>query len=191
MQLEEARRIIEGTLPTKRYVHTLGVVETARHLAELYGEPIDQVVLAAMLHDYAKYRDSGEMKKIAIELGKRELLDYDDELLHAPIGAELVKRELHVADPVVLRAIANHTTGEPGMSRIDQIIFVADAIEPNRTYPGVEQLREVANKDLTHAVVRTLAHTIRYLIGKEERIFPLTIETYNDFIFQLRKGTVI
>ncbi|WP_294750268.1 HD domain-containing protein [uncultured Exiguobacterium sp.] len=82
MRLEEARQIIENTLPERRYVHTLGVVETARHLALKYGVNEEEAALAAMLHDYAKYRDTNEMRSIAVELNQRVLLDYDEELLH-------------------------------------------------------------------------------------------------------------
>lgn len=191
MRLEEARRIIEETLPTKRYIHTLGVVETAIQLARRYGVQEEKVALAAMLHDYAKYRNVSEMQTIAVELGLNHLLEYEDELLHAPVGAELVKRELGVEDVEIYQAIANHTTGAPGMPLLDQIIFVADAIEPNRQYPGVDQLREIAQEDITQAVIATLGQTITFLCKKQTVIFPLTIETYNAFITEKRKGTVL
>lgn len=191
MLLEEADDIIKKTLPHKRYVHTLGVVETARQLARRNGVDEETAAFAAMLHDYAKYRDTEEMRTLARELGQLELLDYDDELLHAPIGAELVKRELGVKDTVIYQAIANHTTGAPDMPLLDQVIFVADAIEPNRTYPGVETLREIADADLTDAVIATLAHTIQFLCNKQTVIFPLTIKTYNAFVTAKRKGTVL
>ncbi len=191
MRLEEARQIIENTLPERRYVHTLGVVETARHLALKYGVDQEEATLAAMLHDYAKYRDTNEMRSIAVELNQRTLLDYDDELLHAPVGAELVRRELGLDSDVIYQAIANHTTGAPGMPLLDQIIFVADAIEPNRSYSGVEALREVAEQDLTDAVIATLSQTIHFLCTKQAIIFPRTIETYNAFVAAKRKGTVL
>lgn len=191
MRLEEAKRIIKETLPEKRYIHTLGVVETAIQLARQYGVQEDQAALAAMLHDYAKYRNVSEMQDVAVELGLGELLNYDEELLHAPVGAELVKRELGVEDADIYQAIANHTTGAPNMPLLDQVIFVADAIEPNRHYPGVEQLRQIAQQDLTQAVIATLVQTISFLCKKQTVIFPLTIETYNAFITEKRKGTVL
>ncbi|AFS69885.1 MULTISPECIES: bis(5'-nucleosyl)-tetraphosphatase (symmetrical) YqeK [Exiguobacterium] len=191
MRLEEAKQIIEQTLPEKRYIHTLGVVETAIQLAQQNGVSKEQAALAAMLHDYAKYRNVSYMRTIAVELGLDDLLMYDDELLHAPIGAELVKRELGIEDASIYQAIANHTTGAPNMPLLDQVIFVADAIEPNRNYPGVEQLRQIAQKDLTQAVIATLVQTIEFLCKKQTVIFPLTIETYNAFVAEKRKGTVL
>jgi len=77
------------------------------------------------------------------------------------------------------------------MPLLDQIIFVADAIEPNRSYPGVEALREVAEQDLTNAVIATLSQTIHFLCKKQAIIFPRTIETYNAFVAAKRKGTVL
>ncbi|WP_215145070.1 bis(5'-nucleosyl)-tetraphosphatase (symmetrical) YqeK [Exiguobacterium qingdaonense] len=182
MTFEEAHVLIKQTLPEKRYIHTLGVVETAERLAIQYGEDVEQARLAAMLHDYAKYFDIEEMRQVVIEEGlDLNLLQYGDELLHAPVGAVLLARQYDL-DQAVLSAIRNHTTGEPGMSRLDQILFVADAIEPNRNYPGVELLRAEAAHSLEAAVVATLKQTIEFLLKKSVRIFPLTIETYNDFV---------
>ncbi len=73
------------------------------------------------------------------------------------------------------------------MPLLDQIIFVADAIEPNRRYRGVDQLRQIAQEDLTQAVIATLGQTITFLCKKQTVIFPLTIETYNAFITEKRK----
>lgn len=182
MTFEEAKALIEQTLPEKRLIHTLGVVETAERLAKQYGENVEQARLAAMLHDYAKYFDAEEMRQVVREEGlDPNLLTYGDELLHAPVGAVLLARQYDL-EPDVLSAIRNHTTGEPGMSRLDQILFVADAIEPNRQYPGVERLRLEAEHSLEAAVVATLRQTIQFLLNKSVRIFPLTIETYNDFV---------
>ncbi|WP_214882738.1 MULTISPECIES: bis(5'-nucleosyl)-tetraphosphatase (symmetrical) YqeK [unclassified Exiguobacterium] len=182
MTFEEAHELIKQTLPEKRYIHTLGVVETAERLANQYGENIEQARLAAMLHDYAKYFDTEKMRQVVIDEGlDPNLLQYGDELLHAPVGAVLLARQYDL-DPHVLSAIRNHTTGEPGMSRLDQILFVADAIEPNRNYPGVDRLRTEAEQALEAAVVATLRQTIEFLLKKSVRIFPLTIDTYNDFV---------
>ncbi|TCI37696.1 HD domain-containing protein [Exiguobacterium sp. SH3S2] len=182
MTYEQAQALIERTLPEKRYIHTLGVVETAERLARTYGEDVDQARLAAMLHDYAKYHDRDEMRQIVLDEHLDPLLlEFDDELLHAPVGAVLLDRAYDL-DAEVISAIKNHTTGEPGMSRLDQILFVADAIEPNRRYPGVDVLRDLADVSLEAAVVATLRHTINYLLKKSVRIFPQTITTYNYYL---------
>lgn len=182
MTYEQARTLIEQTLPEKRFIHTLGVVETAEHLAKTYGVNVEQARLAAMLHDYAKYMDRDEMRQVVLdEQLDLALLEFDDELLHAPVGAVLLDRAYDL-DAAVVSAIKNHTTGSPGMSRLDQVIFVSDAIEPNRRYPGVEALRDVAEQSLELAVVATLRQSIQHLLNKSVRIFPLTIATYNDFV---------
>jgi len=182
MTFEEAYALIERTLATKRFIHTLGVVETAERLAVRYDVDVEKGRLAAMLHDYAKYVDRDVMRQLVLDEQLDEtLLAFDDELLHAPVGAVLLQRDYSL-DEDVLSAIRNHTTGAPGMSRLDQVVFVADAIEPNRSYPGVETLRAVANESLDAAVVATLRHTMTYLLNKAVRIFPLTVATYNDFV---------
>lgn len=182
MNYEQAYALIRETLPEKRFRHTLGVVETAERLALKYGEDVERARLAAMLHDYAKYRDAEEMRDVVRSRGlEADLLEYDDELLHAPVGAVLLAEQFEL-EPEVVSAIRNHTTGEPGMNHLDQILFVADAIEPNRRYPGVERLREEAEQSLEGAVTAVLRHTIGYLLQTSVRIYPKTVETYNDFL---------
>ncbi len=165
--------MIERTLPTKRFIHTLGVVETAERLAIRYDVDVEKARLAAMLHDYAKYVDRDVMRQLVLDEQLDEtLLAFDDELLHAPVGAVLLQRDYSL-DEDVLSAIRNHTTGAPGMSRLDQVVFVADAIEPNRSYPGVETLRA---SQTSHSMRcrRDARHTMTYLLNKAVQIFPLT-----------------
>ena len=71
--------------------------------------------------------------------------------IHGKIAAEVMKRDWGIKDEDVINAVKNHTTGRQGMSLLEKIIFVADAIEPSRDYPGVDKLRELAFKDLDSA----------------------------------------
>ena len=59
-----------------------------------------------------------------------------------------------------------HTTGRAAMTLLEKIVFLADYIEPNRTQPGVEKIRELATIDLNIAVAQTLANTVAYLKSK-------------------------
>jgi HD superfamily phosphohydrolase YqeK len=68
------------------------------------------------------------------------------------------------------------------MSDLDKVVYVADYIEPNRNFPGVERAREIAHVSLNQAVAYETAHTVEHLAHKGLPIFPQTIETYNAYV---------
>ncbi|KAA9026377.1 bis(5'-nucleosyl)-tetraphosphatase (symmetrical) YqeK [Niallia endozanthoxylica] len=183
MKREEALEIVKKQLTEHRYQHTLGVMETAVTLARKYGADEKRAELAAIFHDYAKFRDKTEMKSIIIEQKMdKELLEYNGELWHAPVGAFLTEKEAGITDSEVLDAIRYHTSGRPNMTILEKIIYLADYIEPGRHFPGVEEVREMANHDLNQALIQAVKNTIVFLLKKNQRIFPLTFLTYNDLV---------
>ena len=64
MKRNEALQLVKAQITEKRYVHTLGVAETAVELAERFGADVKKAELAAIFHDYAKFRPKEEMKQI-------------------------------------------------------------------------------------------------------------------------------
>jgi predicted HD superfamily hydrolase involved in NAD metabolism len=183
MERAKALEIVKEQLTDHRYQHTLGVVETAVKLAKKYGANEKQAELAAIFHDYAKFRPKEEMKQIIIqEKMPEELLFYNSELWHAPVGAYLVENEVGINDHEVLEAIRYHTSGRPQMSLLEKIIYVADYIEPGRQFPGVDEVRQVANENLDEALLLSIQNSIIFLVKKKRAVFPLTLETYNYFI---------
>nr|WP_308410492.1 bis(5'-nucleosyl)-tetraphosphatase (symmetrical) YqeK [Bacillus sp. Marseille-P3661] len=173
----------------KRYNHTLGVMETAVNLAEKYGADLKKAELAAIFHDYAKFRPKDEMRMIILEQAMpKELVEYHSELWHAPVGAFLVQKEIGIEDDDILQAIRFHTTGNKNMSLLDKIVFLADYIEPGRNFPGVDEARELAFKDLDAAVVLALKNTIKFLLDKNQLVYPDTLTTYNALCKKLKGG---
>lgn len=153
----------------KRVRHTLGVRQTAVELADLYGARMQAAGVAAMLHDVAKPLPLEQMQALArqysLEL-PQEILS-DDNLLHGPVAAAIAEHALGVTDGEVLSAIACHTTGKPGMSALDKILFIADAIEPNRAdYPGLEEMRRLAPRSLDDAVLLSMRRTKEYVLSR-------------------------
>ncbi|MEC0664643.1 bis(5'-nucleosyl)-tetraphosphatase (symmetrical) YqeK [Priestia flexa] len=183
MNQSEALAVVREQLTERRYIHTLGVMETAVKLAERYDVDIKKAELAAIFHDYAKFRPKEEMKAIIInESMSVHLLEANTELWHAPVGAFLVEKEVGLTDEDILNAIRYHTSGRPGMSSLEKVIYVADYIEPGRNFPGVEEVRELAEQDLDKALLQALKNTISFLISKNQRVFPDTLYTYNELV---------
>ncbi len=179
----EALRIIKEKLPEKRYLHTLGVVETAVKLADHYQEDKEKAELAAILHDYAKFFPVKEMKKIMIEQQMDpRLLEFNPELWHAPVAAYIAESEFGIIDKNVLHAIQFHTSGRANMSLLEKIVYIADYIEPGRNFPGVEEVRLAAMENIDRAMVLALRNTMNFLTEKQQPIFPDTLAAYNSII---------
>jgi predicted HD superfamily hydrolase involved in NAD metabolism len=183
MNRETALSIVKEQLTEHRYLHTIGVMETAIKLAEKYGADSKKAELAAIFHDYAKFRPKEEMRGIIIKEGMpAELLDYNSELWHAPVGAFLAEREAGIRDKEVLDAIRYHTSGRPGMSLLEKIIYLADYIEPGRHFPGVDEVRDLAEAHLDKALIKSVQNTIMFLMKKGQPVFPASFQTYNDLV---------
>ncbi|MBS4191372.1 bis(5'-nucleosyl)-tetraphosphatase (symmetrical) YqeK [Bacillus sp. FJAT-49705] len=183
MDRNDALRLVKEQLTDHRYNHTLGVMETAIILANQYGAKEKKAELAAIFHDYAKFRPKEEMKNIILEQGMpSELLQFNSELWHAPVGAFLVQKEAGLDDEEILDAIRYHTSGRVNMTLLDKVIYLADYIEPGRHFPGVEEVRDLAKVNLNQALIKAMQNTIQFLMKKGQPVFPATFYTYNNLV---------
>lgn len=138
-------------------------METAIFLAEKYNENAKSAETAAILHDIAKYADEDWMRQIVIQNGlDHRLIGWGSEILHGPVGAWIAENEFNIINEDILNAIRFHTTGRAGMTKLEKIIYIADMIEPNRKFPGVEELRILANKDIDEALKACICHSIAF-----------------------------
>ncbi|GIN38574.1 bis(5'-nucleosyl)-tetraphosphatase (symmetrical) YqeK [Heyndrickxia oleronia] len=185
MERNKALEIVAKQLTEKRYTHTLGVMETAIDLAKLYKADEKKAELAAIFHDYAKFRPLEEMKKIIIEQKFDPfLLQYNPELWHAPVGAYLIQEEVGIKDVEIINAVRYHTSGRMNMTLLEKIIYLADYIEPGRQFPGVEEARKLAKKDLDEALIYSVKNTIIFLMNKNQAVYPDTFTFYNDLVMK-------
>lgn len=182
MNQDDMLAIVRKQLTHQRYVHTLGVLQSAIELAEAYGVDTKQAETAAIFHDYAKFRDLDEMKSIIENEVSipNDLLHNHHELWHAFVGAYLVEKEVGIKDEAVLDAIRYHTTGRAEMTVLDKVVFLADYIEPGRRFRGVDEVRLLAQTSLNQAVCVALQNTIQFLQSKNVPVYHLTLEAYND-----------
>jgi predicted HD superfamily hydrolase involved in NAD metabolism len=186
MEREQALQLVKEQLTEHRYQHTIGVMETAITLAKQYGADEKKAELAAIFHDYAKFRPKDEMKEIISSKGyPLDLLEYNAELWHAPAGAYLVEKEAGITDQEILDAIRYHTSGRVGMTLLEKVIYLADYIEPGRHFPGVDEVRELAKLNLNRALVKSVQNTILFLLKKNQKVYPDTFYIYNDLVNKL------
>lgn len=176
-------------LTPRRLVHSLGVEKMAIDLAQKYGENPEKAAIAGLLHDYAKYDADDQMLAYAkeFEIPLCPAYEAQPNLLHGPVGAKLVERELGICDAQVLAAIAHHTTGARGMSRLEEIIYLSDLLEENRKFEGVERLRAALDSGLERAMERALAHELAYLQASGGEVHPDTAAAYQWVIEKRRE----
>ena len=177
-------KAMEETLSGKRFQHTLGVAYTAAAMAMKYDVDVKKALIAGLLHDCAKCMSDEKLLKLS-EKENIEVTDVERRnpyLLHAKVGAMLASKEYDIDDEEILDAITFHTTGRPGMTDLDKIVFVADYIEPGRDKaPNLAKVRKLAFEDLDGAVRRILKDTLKYLEGEkgsDSEIDPMTAKTY-------------
>ncbi|HHW18239.1 MAG TPA: HD domain-containing protein [Firmicutes bacterium] len=174
----------EKMVSPQRFCHSVNVAEAAFSIARKVGVDPDRAYLAGILHDIARDFSPGELILAAREEGI--ILRKEERacpiLLHGKVAARIVQARLGIKDEGVLLAIASHATGRPGWTRLEQVIYVADKVEPGRDYPGVEYLREALDRgDFEGALVESLRATITYVAREEKGLVdPQTVVVFNE-----------
>ena len=183
--IKKIRKKMEKTLDAKRFEHTLGVAYTAASLAMRYDEDMNRALTAGLLHDCAKCISNE--KKIAIcekhNIPINEVERENPFLLHAKVGSYMAMKQFNIHDQDIINAILNHTTGRPGMSPLEKIVYIADYIEPGRKQaPNLQLIRKMAFENIDQALVKILGDTLQYLESTGTPIDAMTQKTYDFYI---------
>lgn len=177
-------------LDNKRYQHTMGVMYTSAALAMAHGQDMDRARLAGLLHDCAKCIPNKKKAKIC-KKHRIPVTSYEKAnpfLLHAKLGAYYARKKYGVEDEEILSAIRCHTTGKPNMTPLEQIVYIADYIEPMRDVaPNLEEIRRLAFQDLDRCIYKILKDTLDYLKSSPEKIDIATEQTYQYYKRIVRK----
>lgn len=176
MTEQKARRLAKKRLSAKRYQHTLNVRRMAVKLAKRWGADPEKAALAALLHDTAKELPREEMLQILNDnaIMAENAQNRPSPVWHGICAAILAQTQWGVEDEEVLSAIRCHTTGKPGMSLLDEIVFLADMTSAERDYPEVDYLRKLEKKDIHRAMREALEMNLHWL---EESGKPVDEET--------------
>ena len=189
LSLEALRRHFSH-LPQGLLDHLERVSQLAGQLAARWDVDPERGALAGFLHDVARAEDPAWLLARARELGLvvHPVEEAVPVLLHGPLAAALVEQELGLKDQEMLAAITWHSTGRGGMSRLEQVVFLADKLDPEKEgyYPGMEGLPALAEQDLDRAVLRYIQWQIRHLLEQDGMIHPASIEAHNDLTQRLR-----
>ncbi len=176
-ELSWLREAVLPMLNPKRVPHVLGCEETARSLALRWDLDPEAAAEAGILHDMTKRWSVEEQlaycERMQINLAEDER--ENPQLLHARTGA-VAARELFGAPEEICEAIRWHTTGKPIMSSFEKIIYLADMIEPTRSFPGVDDLRKLALEDLNLAMCLALEQSVESIRQRGMPVFKDTLD---------------
>lgn len=165
---EELEKFMKENLKPSRYTHSLGVEAMASRLAALHGADTEKAAFAGRYHDIAKCFTPEVMNEYVRKFGLDDMYIDNNPLAHSKVAAEILRTEFGVEDEEVLNAVRSHTTGRDGMSLLEEIVYVADAIEDNRNYEGLKELQKQAENDLDGACLFIMDWTLESL-GKKGR----------------------
>ena len=170
----------KSNMTEDRFEHCIGVSKTAKKLAELNQYDEDKAALAGFIHDYAKQVSVEEYREVIKTKGfDQDLLSWNRSIWHGIVGTYFIQRDLKITDTEILTAVRRHTTADVEMTTLDKIVFMADYIEPGRSFPGVEEARKITYANIDKGVGYQLAHTLEFLIEKRNKIYPRTLDAYN------------
>ena len=181
----DIRKMLRGKLDEYRFIHSLGVADSARELAKIYGADEEKAYLAGLLHDVAKNMPKDKqlqmMEKGGIILNPAE--KNNPALWHAMAGECYLRLHMGITDPEILGSVRYHTTGKAGMSLMEKIIYIADYISAERNYPDVDVMRDLS---LNHSLEKASLYSLIYTFNKQTKlqgiIHPDSVEYYNELI---------
>ncbi len=181
---DEFISIIKRRLSESRFVHSMNVAKAAADLAKKYGADEEKAYKAGILHDIMKeesldiqYEYISRNNEIMTVLERSK-----SQVVHQMSGAAYCRIELGIGDEEILSAIRYHTTGKRDMTLLQKIVYTADFISAERSYPDVEIMREKAHNSLEEAMLYSLKYTINDLASKAMLIHPDTLECYNSIL---------
>ncbi len=179
---------LKSMVDEKRYIHSIGVRDTAVLLARQYGIEEEKARVAGVLHDCAKNIPKEEgierCEKAGIQL--KPICYIEKGLVHSYLGAYIAETEFGITDKSILDAIYYHTTGHENMPLLTKIIYLSDMIEPGRNVPNVEELRRIAMNDIDEALILSINSTICHVLSKGSILDCDTVCARNFLVQQKR-----
>ena len=184
---QEIENWLKDNIVEERYIHSLGVMDAAVELAQMFHLDVEKARLAGLLHDAAKCFPNEKLLEIIKEhipeVQECELLNY--KTLHAPVSAYIARTKFNVTDKDILDAIRWHTLGRCAMTDFEKIIFLADKIESRtRDLSFRNECMELLKEDrgLDKALFKCFEATIKSLVDRRLAICHITIDVYNELL---------
>jgi predicted HD superfamily hydrolase involved in NAD metabolism len=167
--------------------HCKSTAAMAKIMAGIYHVDPETAYLAGLLHDWDRCVPHDELVETARGIGipiTPEVLAAPP-ILHAHTGAAAVAAAFPEVPQEVITAIKHHTVGVPDMSDLDKLVYIADMIEPTRTNPHVDTLREmVGTIGLDALFMQAYQNTMMHLVRNKKVMHPATTKVWNALLLK-------
>ena len=189
--VEKWKEIIKKNMSEKRFVHSCNVAEMSAELADIWGYDVHTAYAAGLLHDICKefpkevqfeYVKNAEEE---FDVSPQELAAY--KVWHGIAGAYFLKTKYGIDDENLLLAIRYHTVGRAEMSKLEEIVYVADMVSADRKMPCVPAIRALAKENLELAVLEELRVCMTDTISSGGSLPQCTVDAYNYYVKYLDK----
>ena len=184
--LEAGLRTAVATLPNGLRAHVLRVEVESRRLAQAHAVDEQRAVVAALGHDLVRHLKGPELLAMASRYGLTpdSVETASPILVHGPLAARILRRDYGLQDAEVLAGIDCHTTARAGMTPLEQVLFIADKIEPHKLVREVTlgEVKELASDDLRAAVLCYLDHYLEEAIRRGWQVHPRSLEARNELL---------
>lgn len=178
------KALLKERLDEHRFIHSLGVAESAYELSKRFGGDAKKAYLAGLVHDITKNETNERQLQLFSENGiiLSQIEKNNPKLWHAMTAPLFIKNELGITDEELLSAVRYHTTGRKGMSLLEKIVYIADYISAERDYPDVDVMRSLSKESLEKAALYSLKYTLKKLSESELVIHNDSLNFYNELI---------
>ena len=183
-QIRSMTALLKARLSKKRFTHSVNVARAAFALAERWGADPQRAYLAGLLHDCCKELPFAEQEELMRE-GPFPVTETEwlcKPVWHGVAAASYMHAELGIDDTEVLSAARWHTVGHANMTKLEEIVYMADLISADRTYRDVERFRKMAQNDLDKAMLCAFEWAIESVLKKETPLPVSTVEAYNYYL---------
>lgn len=182
--MKQLEKLAEKTLSEKRFYHTRCVAERAARLATLYGCDVQKAETAGWLHDICKELPREAQLQWLTKYGI--ILDSiqkgQPKTWHGMAACGFMKLELGILDPEILHAVRYHTTACGNMTKLDEVVYLADLTGIDRRYPDADKMRALAEQGLRPAMKEAMRFAVGDLVERSLGISPDTYEAYNFYV---------
>ena len=190
-QVRMLTALLKARLSKKRFTHSVNVARAAYALAERWSADPERAYLAGLLHDCCKELPFPEQKEL---MQQGPFVVSDTEWLCKPVwhgiaAASYMHAELGIEDAEVLGAARWHTVGKANMTRLEEIVYMADLISAERTYRDVDRFRKMAQNDLDKAMLCAFEYAIESVMKKQTPLPVSTVEAYNYYLARIAART--
>lgn len=179
-----------GSTNNDKFEHSIRVAKTSKLLAQKWNAPVEDAIIAALLHDIGKSMSDKEMLSLCIRNG---IALYDFEIfknltaLHGKVSSLLFEKEFSKDDierfNSISHAISSHVAGDETMSILDKVIFIADNIEPKRGNNILSKIQsdEINNPDeCIRMIIKDKSERAKQKGRELNPLFNLTLESMDE-----------